>query len=52
MTSSRTSHTEAIGAKLTPALNVRLRAMWARLDISISRAVVEAIMEWLLKNEL
>ena len=49
---TRESHTEAIGAKLTPSLNARLRAICKRLNISISAAVVEAITEWLTRHEL
>jgi hypothetical protein len=49
MTSSRTSHTEAIGAKLTPALNARFRAACARLGMSLNQALVQAITAWLEK---
>jgi hypothetical protein len=44
---TRESHTEAVGAKLTPSLNARLRAACKRLDLSLNAAIVQAITDWL-----
>jgi hypothetical protein len=44
---TRQSHTEAIGGKLTPALNARFRLACKRLGLSLNQALIAAIEKWL-----